>query len=242
MTDLLEKLNRIVFHWEYFLPAICLLCLPVTLTTGRWGVSISDRQYFHNGIGGLFRAWQNWIDLLRAGAGTYALLHLSMTATTKADGVPFIVFLIKVAVLAVAVMMQTIRFGDGLNFFAPIFFLSGLTLMLPGYTEGGFAFVFGWAFAIGGKNARYQLPVMGVALAIIAPLLGNLSQLFMLNLALIFAPFLASTLFRKRMLLMSRGVKIPAEEAIVKQPQPETKEQPAATAKSLLKPRPSTSN
>src|SRR5262249_47234170 len=148
-------------------------------------------------------------------AGAYALLSLSMTVESKSNGVPLAVFLVKAVVLVVGVMMQTIRFGDGLNCFAPVCYLSGLTLMLPGRVEGGFAFCFGWAFAAGGKNAKYQLPVMGAALAVIAPLLGNLGQMFMLNCGLIFAPLLWPILFRKRLLLMSRGAKGSADKAIL---------------------------
>ena len=217
VNHFLDKLSHIVFHWEYFLPALGLLCLPLPLTSGRWTVSVSDRQYYHNGMGGLWRAWQNWLDLFRSVAGTYALLFLSMTVETKIHGVSMIAFLIQAAVLAFGVMMQTIRFGDGLNFFAPVCYLSGLTILLPGSVEGGFAFCFGWAFAIGGKNARYQLPVMGASLAIIAPLLGNLGQMFLLNCGLIFAPLLWPVLFRTRPMLMSRGAKGSAEEAILRE-------------------------
>ena len=242
MNDFLNHLNQIVFHWEFLLPAIGLLCLPLPLTSGRWGVSVSDRQYYHHGLRGLFCAWQNWVDLFRSAAGAYALLHLSMTIGSKAQGVSMTVFLVKAAVLSLGVLAQTIRFGDGLNFFAPICYLSGLTILLPGYMEGGFACCFGWAFAIGGRNAKYQLPVMGAALAIIAPLLGNLSQMFLLNCGLIFAPLLWPVLLRKRILLMSRGAKGSAEEAILRELEPEPKEEPRPNTSAILKTHSAASN
>jgi hypothetical protein len=242
LNNVLDNLNHIVFHWEYFLPAIALLCLPLPLTSGRWSVSVSDRQYYHHGLVGLWCAWQNWADLLRSVAGAYALFYLSMTVETKANGLPMAAFLVKAAVLAFGLMTQTIRFGDGLNVFAPICYLSGLTIMLPGYLEGGFAFCFGWAFAIGGRNAKFQLPVMGAALGIMAPILGNFGQMFLLTCGLIITPLLLPVLFRKRVMLMSRGAKGSADEAILREPESEPLEERRPDKSAVLKTRPAPSN
>jgi hypothetical protein len=242
LNDFLHKWHHIVFHWEYFLPAILLLCLPLPLPTGRWTVSVSDRQYHHHGLGGFLLAWQNWADLLRSVVGAWTLWHLSLTVGTKADGVPMMAFLIKTAVLSLSVLMQMIRFGDELNFFPPICFLSGLTIVLPGSMEGGLACGFGWAFAAGARNAKFQLPVMGVSLAIVAPLLGNHGQNFLLNCGLIFGSLLVPILCRKRILFVSRGIKGSAEAAILFESDPETKEGQRPEPEAVLKSRPSPSN
>jgi hypothetical protein len=81
---------------------------------------------------------------------------------------------------------------------APIFYLSGLTLVLGGFHQGVFAVVVGWMFAIGGKNLAYQLPAMAVALVAAGSVLG-LGLPLLLNSALILLPLLVAAFSRKRL-------------------------------------------
>ncbi|MEW6161238.1 MAG: hypothetical protein AB1813_27730 [Verrucomicrobiota bacterium] len=156
------------------------------------------------GLGGFLMSWQNWADFVRASIGVYALT-VGIEIDPAVSGAGTKALLVKAAVLTPGVLLQVIRkHQKGLTFFAPVFYLSGVTLMLAGYSEGGFALFAGWLFCVGGKNPIYQLPVMGVALGV-AGYIFNLSLPLMLNCALIFMPFVLGILFEKRLVIMSRS-------------------------------------
>lgn len=95
---------------------------------------------------------RNYVDLLRATVGSVAVvggfqIDASLDAAPKATPtVIWQVLALKLAILLVGVVIQTVRYErHRLLFFAPIFFLFGLSIGLCGLQTAGFAFVLIWA-------------------------------------------------------------------------------------------------
>ena len=90
---------------------------------------------------------RNWLDLARAAAGAgainYACFSIELGASKSL--VPK-VFALKVVLLVVAVMVQSIRLGSRGRLVAPIFFVLGLSFGLIGWKPALFAFVAVWIF------------------------------------------------------------------------------------------------
>jgi hypothetical protein len=106
--------------------------------------------------------------------------------------------------LFIGVLIQTARSPAPACYLAPVFYLAGLTVEMPGYLEGGFALFFGWAFACGIRDLRFQLPAMGLALLAAGFFNANLSLWLLLNLALIFTPNLLALVTNSRLIFVTR--------------------------------------
>src|SRR5688500_15980258 len=161
------------FNLSFFLPALALLWVPLPY------VARKDRAYTYRGrittstITGLWRAWQNWVDLLRSAGGAYVLTTLSITGSVDERDLRNRALIIE-GILMVGVLMQTVRFTPGQGFLAPLFYLSGLTAVLQSPNIAGFGILMGWAFGCGLRDPRYVLPSMAVSLLVAAYFLGGL--------------------------------------------------------------------
>ncbi|MCX6942913.1 MAG: hypothetical protein NTX09_19665 [Verrucomicrobia bacterium] len=115
-------------------------------------------------LGAEFSKFRNYVDLLRAGAGSLALFGgLGITSCLGvAEGAPrnigYAVIGLRALILLIGLLVQTVRFENNhLTFYPPIFYLAGLTVGLSGYRDAGFAFVLIWALS----------PVFGGALGLL---------------------------------------------------------------------------
>lgn len=126
---------------------------------------LRSRRNVAASVRSLLGIWQNWADLIRAGAGVYLLTQFAVELNPEIKGAGTKALLLEAAILSVVLLFQVVRVGGGVRLVAPIFYLCGFTLALGGYAAGGFAVFTGWLFAIGGRKPAYQLPIMGVALA-----------------------------------------------------------------------------
>jgi hypothetical protein len=184
-------------QWPFFMGAAILLLPALPL-------SASVRKYLHSrlnsttSLGFLLRAWQNWVDLIRAGAGVYVLKEYAIHIDPAIKGAGTQALVVEGALLGIVLLFQVVRLAQGVLFVAPIFYLCGLTLVLAGYTTGGFAVFAGWLFAVGGRNLAFQLPAMGISLAAGGYLL-DLSLPLLLNCCLIFLPLLMAFMFQKQL-------------------------------------------
>ena len=191
------------FNVPFFLAAVALLWLPLPFFSRK------DQAYGTRGrvvaatVPGLFKAWQNWTDLFRSAAGTFMLLGFAVGVDPE-SGQAGQAEILKHGILLVGVLLQTFRFNSGQTFLAPLFYLTGLTVILPGYTVGGFAVVVAWAFAGGMKDPRFLLPVMVVALGVAGYFLSGLSRVVLLDLGLLVTPLFLALLFQKRLVFISR--------------------------------------
>lgn len=83
---------------------------------------------------------RNWIDLLRAGAGSVAICKVALLPEEGASvELHLIVLGVQVAVLALAIAIQTIRLEKGFKLFAPLFFALGLGFGLLSWQAAAFA-------------------------------------------------------------------------------------------------------
>lgn len=99
-----------------------------------------------------FSKFRNYIDLLRAGAGSLALWGgLGITASLGvAEGAPrntgYAVIVVRSLIMLIGLLVQTVRYENRrLTFYPPIFYLAGLTIGLSGYKTALFAFALIWA-------------------------------------------------------------------------------------------------
>jgi hypothetical protein len=97
-------------------------------------------------LGSELRKRRNYFDLFRAGAGSFALANDSFTIAPKAPPhTAYHVMLIVGLIAIIGVLIQIVRYRDRLDLFAPIFYLSGLSIGLCGVQTGAFALVMIWA-------------------------------------------------------------------------------------------------
>lgn len=99
-----------------------------------------------------FSKLRNYVDLLRGAAGSLAVmggLGLDACISAPEDAAPRLLLKIlfgKLVILFVGLLIQIIRFEKNRwAFFAPIFFLAGLSLGLAGPYTALFAFILVWA-------------------------------------------------------------------------------------------------
>ena len=188
---------------QWALMVLCLILLvpplPLSASLRRF---LKSRRNPTASLRSLLRTWQNWVDLLRAGAGAYLLTEfvVQMNPEIPESGTKALV--LEGAVLGLALLFQTVRLGQGVQLVAPIFYLCGFTVALGGYAAGGFAVFVGWLFTIGGKNPVYQLPIMGVAL-LAAGYLLDLNLRLLLACGLIFVPLVLAFLSRRPLSLVA---------------------------------------
>ncbi len=216
------------FKLSYFLPAIALLWLPWVLPAKKNKAYRRSARNAGATLTALFTAWQNWVDLLRSAAGGYLLLNCSIDSTAEGHSQSQ-VFYVKAAIIGIGALLQMIRFSSGLTIYAPLFYLSGLTFVLPADVSDGlsalmgmkklngwellnssigiFSTLFGWVFACGLKDPRRQLPAMGIMLLISGYFLGRFNSNLFLDAALIFTPLLLGLVLSKRPLLVLREKK-----------------------------------
>jgi len=182
-------------NWLFLLLSAVLLMppLPVTGATRRF---LKSRRNPSVKTEVLFHRWQNWVDLARGFAGAFILSSFAITVVPDVKGAATKALMIQGCVLGLGLTLQIVRVNAGIILVAPIFLLTGITLVYGGWDAGGFAVFVGWMFAIGGRSPVYQLPVMAVALGGSGYLLGiNLG--LVLNCGLIALPLLASFMFHK---------------------------------------------
>ena len=232
------------FNLPYFLAALGLLWLPLPLTVGTTVAYRNVGRAINATIAGLLRPWQNWVDLCRSGAGIYLLLNHSIILDPDDVKALSHCLYLKLGIVGAGVWLQMVRFGPGVLFFAPIFYVCGLTSVigLPAeltasnfgallWAAGPFAVLFGWAFAWGMKDPRFLLPVMGAALLIAEYFVGSLNLLVLLNVAVIFAAPACALASQKRLLFVSRehkpvGFRAETEDEATPAPAPDNLSKP----------------
>jgi hypothetical protein len=158
-----------------------------------------------------FAKVRNYVDLLRAAAGSLALfggygIAPALAAEPGNRLLALQVLALKLGVLLVALLIQTIRRERRhLSYFAPIFFLAGLSVTLCGHWAALFAFILIWS--VNGLFANAQAFLSGYALLVGAFGLlfrGSNSRLALAAMVLCLLPVLLSLLTRRRLGVFSR--------------------------------------
>jgi hypothetical protein len=110
-------------------------------------------------FGGEFSKFRNYVDLLRAAVGSLAFsgvmgltpsLGVAENVLAGAEGAPrnttYIVLLIRLAILGIGLLVQTVRYEkQHLTLYPAIFYIAGLTVGLCDPWPAAFAFVLIWA-------------------------------------------------------------------------------------------------
>jgi len=190
--------------WPYFIAALVLLLPPMPFSSALMKAFLSLGRRGMVKPGPALRLWQNWADLVRAALGGWLLIDAFDAPGRPEPDAETKVAALEAGVLVVAVLVQSVRFYRGPLLFGPVFYLGGLASVLGGELDKGnfqglFALVVGWLFALAGKNLRYQLPAMLLALAAAGYVLGFKPPL-LIGTALILVPLVVSVLFRKALL------------------------------------------
>jgi hypothetical protein len=148
-----------------------------------------------------FTKVRNYVDLLRAIAGSAVIVGTAYTASCfqiapgAAPQAGKLVLGLKAAILLGSMLVQLIRYERRLTLFAPIFFVSGLTFGLCGLPAAGFAFLLIWALNLGLPNASALLGAHAVIIVLFGFLFDGVSNLLVIVAFLcLFMPVLISML------------------------------------------------
>ncbi|MET0263414.1 MAG: hypothetical protein ABW223_10985 [Rariglobus sp.] len=107
---------------------------------------------------------RNWVDLLRAAAGSVAVGYACFEpGPDAARSVGTQIFVVEALILIIAVLIQTVRIEGKLSLTAPIFFLLGLSFGVIGWKAALFACVAIWI-------VNLVLPGSGIFLFVFAGL------------------------------------------------------------------------
>lgn len=156
--------------------------------------------------------FRNYLDLLRAAVGSVlfsVVIGLAPCLSAPAGAPPSVskkIMMVQWAIFLAGLLIQTVRIErQRVTFFAPIFYLAGLSIGLCGLTAGLFAFVLVWAFSPAMGNAQAFLTVYAGLIVVFAYFFGrggNLSALYAGGLC--FLPVLLSLLGKRPLLVPAR--------------------------------------
>lgn len=188
-------------QWLFLIAAVVLLVppLPVGGSVRRF---LRSRRNPMVKPKHLLGRWQNWVDLVRALVGVYLLMHLAVSIDPDVKGGATRALMVQAGVLGLGLLFQSIRSNNGIVLVAPVFYLSGITLIVGNWDAGGFAVLVGWMFSLVSKSPIYLLPTMVVALGGSGYLLG-LSLPLIMNCGLIVLPLGLSFVFHKQLAFLS---------------------------------------
>lgn len=155
-----------------------------------------------------FAKSRNWVDFLRAIAGSVAVTYGCFENADIAKAVDVRIFVLQCVVLIMAVLIQTIRREGRFSLVAPVFFVLGLGFGLIGWKAGLFAVITIWTL-------NMVLPSAGVFLVVFAGVeicFGLLLSKVPLRLALLAAslallPVLLSAVTKHRLVRFSKKTK-----------------------------------
>ena len=193
--------------WLYFAPALVLLLPPIPLRGATKTFSLSRRHATTASISSMLSLWQNWVDVLRAGLGTFLLAHRAILNEAGIANPDTRGLLLIAMVAGLGLLFQTVRFSRGVQLVAPIFYLSGMTLVFSDFATGGFAVFAGWMFAVGAGKISYQIPVTIIALGGAGCLILGPSIVVILGCLLTGLPLFAAFLLRQPLLFVTKDPK-----------------------------------
>lgn len=145
---------------------------------------------------------RNYFDLLRAAAGSLAIIGGYGIEAAPGNRLGAMQVLgLKLGILLLALLIQTVRYENRhLSFFAPVFFIAGLSINLCGHWAALFAFVLVWSVCAVFPNAQGFLTVYALLLGLFGLLLrGWGSRLPVAAMILCLLPVLLSLLTRRRL-------------------------------------------
>jgi hypothetical protein len=209
-------------NWPYLLLAIAMLWFPRQwLRTGARvlkkrrkpdgamerlaGMGARDPEDKSVQPGREFANFRNYLDLFRALAGGYSLSQFGLVAGTDDAELPAL--LIQAGILLVAVLIQSVRYDGRLSFFAPIFYLVGMTVGASGHYSGLFAFALVLAINPVIPTPRMFLTAYGFLLLPFGFVFGDDLLQLGVGAFLILVPPLASLLSKRPLVIFTKKAK-----------------------------------
>ncbi|MCX6954298.1 MAG: hypothetical protein NTV51_19275 [Verrucomicrobia bacterium] len=165
-----------------------------------------------------FAKFRNYVDLLRAGAGSLAFAGgLGIPACLSvADGAPrsqfYTMVALRLAIMLAGLVIQMVRFERGkLTFYPAIFYIAGLTLGLCGAWAAVFAFILIWAFNVLLASAQGFLTVYTVMVLVFGLAFARQDLLAVISAGVLaYTPVLLSLLANRPLVIPSRKGTHPA--------------------------------
>ncbi len=151
---------------------------------------------------------RNWLDLFRAAAGSFSLTLFSFELTVRSSEARLTVLGLQVLVCLVGLLIQCIRREEKVSYFAPIFYLIGMSAGLPDeYYPALFALLLVMAINPAIPNPRVFLAAFALLLLPFGFLFGaNLTRLIATS-VLVCLPSLISLLAGRPLVIYSKRVK-----------------------------------
>lgn len=117
----------------------------------------------------------------------------------------------RLAILGIAVLIQVFRFEYRVLLFAPVFFLTGLSLGICGFAAGGFALLLAWTINMVLPNPTAFLSVHALLIVVFGSLfLGLANRLALINGGLVFLPVLVSLVFHRPLVKLHKKSRVVA--------------------------------
>lgn len=171
-----------------------------SLTRHPWDKSLSAREEFSK--------IRNHIDFLRGAVGSYGLMNASFVnpAALGSNGA-FNLFALQILILAFALAVQTMHWGNRHTTHPPIFFLGGISVGLVGVPASICAFAAVWALCELIANPSIFIALQSVAIIAFGFLLSGLNRLTLSAGALAFVPLVFSAVLRRPLAIGSHKVR-----------------------------------
>ncbi len=151
---------------------------------------------------------RNWLDLIRAAAGSFSLTLFSFELAVRSNEVRLTVLGLQVLVCLSGLLVQCIRREEKVSYFAPIFYLIGLSLGLPDkYYPALFALLLVLAINPVIPNPRVFLAVFALLMLPFGVLFGAELIRLIATVVLVCLPSLISLLAGRPLVIYSKRVK-----------------------------------
>ena len=137
---------------------------------------------------------RNYVDLLRAAVGSVCVVSVCIVAQSPNPGA----VALQVAILALAILVQTVRIEERVSLYAPVFFIAGINAGVAGILPATLGFIAAWVLNPLIPNPATFLVAMAFCTAgFHAAVFGLGEHLFALPLATAALPILLSVILRR---------------------------------------------
>jgi hypothetical protein len=160
---------------------IVLLCLPTTLISPQ---KLKDKmrqaaRRHESGMGSIARARINWIDLFRAAAGAW-MVQYGLPVGGSGDDQNMAFEIAQIAIFSLAVLMQTIWIDKPVRIIGPLFYFTGLSLVVCGPLVAGLAIALGLGCALMLRRLRIVFLITPAVLLSFAYLFREMGAMMMI--------------------------------------------------------------
>lgn len=195
------------FDWIIFAGSIALLLIPGSLlfpTAAKERLLGLHSSEFR--IEKMLVTWQNWLDLLRALAGTYFLLNSPILIDAVEEHGVLIKGGIVGPVLIAAVVAQTLHRRRFFYLTAPVFFMWGITVVMAGLIPAIFAILFSTILTRLLNHVELKFPMLAVLAGGVGYLLNGFSPNLAMACAVIPIPLILAYVSMDTLLCFSRDL------------------------------------